>query len=189
MISTNRPAISLHATSRNVESKPGASFALDLRRAFWLDFHPMKPAEYLIFTTPFLVDLALLILRVTFGICFVVHGMGKLGLVGPGNMAGFTSWLKSLGFPAPALQARVAMLTELVGGALLALGLGTRIAAFLILVAMLVAAFTGHKGGGYLITNNPPGNEYALNLGVLMLVLMLLGPGQYSLDYLLFASR
>ena len=147
----------------------------------------MKPAEYLVFSTPFLIDLALLILRLGFGICFIVHGLGKLGLVGPGNMEGFTSWLKSLGFPAPALQARAAMLTELGGGTLIALGLGTRLAAFFCLVTMLVAAFTGHKGGGYLITNNPPGNEYALNLGLLMHVLILLGPGHYSLDSLIFA--
>ena len=149
----------------------------------------MSFPETLVSSTPFLVDLALFILRIAFGVCFVVHGLGKLGLVGPGNMEGFTGWLKSLGFPLPALQARVAMLTELVGGALLVLGLGTRVAAFFILGAMLVAAFSGHKGGGYLITNNPPGNEYALNLGILMLVLILLGPGHYSLDSFLFASR
>ncbi|MEP6822309.1 MAG: DoxX family protein [Chthoniobacterales bacterium] len=136
-----------------------------------------------------MIALAILILRIAFGICFVVHGLGKLGIVGPGNMTGFISWLKSLGFPLPALQARMAMLTEIVGGALLVLGLGMRIAAFLILVAMLVAAFTGHKGGGYLITNDPPGNEYALNLAILMITLILLGPGEYSLDFLLFAAR
>jgi putative oxidoreductase len=131
----------------------------------------------------------LLIFRVALGICFIVHGLGKLGIVGPGNMSGFTGWLKSLGLPAPALQARIAMLSELIGGALIAGGLLTRVAAFFCMVAMVVAASIGHKGGGYLITNNPPGNEYALNLAILMLVLILLGPGVYSLDALLFAGR
>ncbi|MDQ6622184.1 MAG: DoxX family protein [Verrucomicrobiota bacterium] len=149
----------------------------------------MSLSQFFVFTTPALVDAALLILRVTFGVCFIVHGMGKLGLVGPGNMSGFTGWLKSLGMPAPALQARVAMLSELLGGALIASGLCTRIAALFCLIAMAVAASIGHKGGGYLITNNPPGNEYALNLALLMLVLILLGPGHYSLDALLFAAR
>ena len=136
-----------------------------------------------------MLDVAILVLRVTLGICFVIHAMGKLGLVGPGNMDGFTSWLKSLGVPFPALQARVAMLSELIGGTLIVCGLGTRIAAFFCCVTMLVAATLGHKGGGYLITNNPPGNEYALNLAILMLVLILLGPGHYSLDFLFFAGR
>jgi putative oxidoreductase len=135
------------------------------------------------------VGIALLIFRFTLGVCFVVHGLGKLGIVGPGNMAGFTGWLKSLGMPAPALQARVAMLSELIGGALVACGLLTRIAAFFCMVAMIVAASIGHKGGGYLITNNPPGNEYALNLAILMVVLIMIGPGPYSLDALLFAGR
>lgn len=145
--------------------------------------------SYLTATTPFLFDLALLILRVALGVCFVVHGLGKLGLVGPGNMAGFTGWLQSLGLPFPALQARVAMLSELVGGALITVGLGTRLAALFCLIAMIVAATIGHKGGGYLITNDPPGNEYALNLAILMVVLILVGPGSLSLDHLLFAGR
>lgn len=132
---------------------------------------------------------ALLIFRITLGICFIVHGLGKLGIVGPGNMTGFAGWLNSLGLPAPALQARMAMLSELIGGALIACGLLTRIAAFFCMMAMIVAASIGHKGGGYLITNNPPGNEYALNLAILMLVLILIGPGVYSLDALLFAGR
>ena len=140
-------------------------------------------------STPTMLSVALLIFRVALGICFIVHGLGKLGIVGPGNMAGFIGWLKSLGVPFPALQARMAMFSELMGGTLLILGLGTRVAAAMIFVTMLVAALLGHKGGGYLITNSPPGNEYALNLAILMFVLILLGPGIYSLDHILFAGR
>jgi putative oxidoreductase len=147
----------------------------------------MNVSSYLFSPVPHWFDVAMLIFRVTLGLCFVVHGLGKLGIVGPGNMAGFTGWLQSLGLPFPAAQARMAMLSELIGGALIAVGLGTRIAAFFCLAAMAVAAAIGHKGGGYLITNNPPGNEYALNLAILMIVLILLGPGAYSLDALLFA--
>ncbi len=147
----------------------------------------MRFSDFFVASSPFLLNLALLIFRGALGVCFVVHGLGKLGVVGPGNMSGFISWLKSLGVPAAAMQARVAMLSELIGGSLIALGLCTRVAAFFCLIAMLVAASIGHKGGGYLITNNPPGNEYALNLAMLMLVLILLGPGLYSLDYFFFS--
>lgn len=138
---------------------------------------------------PALFGVALLILRLSFGACFVVHGLGKLGIVGPGNMAGFVGWLKSLGVPFAGVQARLVMLIELIGGVLLACGLLTRVAALFLLIAMTIAATIGHKGGGYLITNNPPGNEYAINLAVLMIVIILLGPGRYSLDYALFAAR
>lgn len=136
---------------------------------------------------PHLFDVAILVLRLFLGICFVVHGLGKLGIVGPGNMAGFVGWLKSLGVPFAAVQARAAMLSEIVGGSLIAIGLFTRPAAAVVFFTMIVAATIGHKGGGYLITNTPPGNEYALNLAMFMVVLLMLGPGRYSLDCLWFS--
>lgn len=132
-------------------------------------------------------DFAILIGRLFIGVCFVIHALGKLGLVGPGNMKGFEGWLASMGIPFPALQARLAMSFELIGGTLIATGLLMRVGCLMCISTMLIAALIGHKGGGYLITNNPPGNEYTINLAAVCLMLFLLGPGAYSLDALIFA--
>ncbi len=145
--------------------------------------------QILVQTTPNFTNLAILLAHLFIGGCFVIHGLGKLGVVGSGSMAGFASWLKSLGVPFPELQARLAMLSEIVGGVLIALGLFTRVGLVLCFVTMVIAATVGHKGGGYLITNQPPGNEYAFNLAVICVVLFLLGPGTFSLDAILFSGQ
>jgi putative oxidoreductase len=136
--------------------------------------------------SPRLLDLGLLILRLFIGVCFVIHALGKLGLVGTGNMAGFTAWLEDLGVPYASAQAYLAMFSELVGGTLLAVGLLTRPAALVLVATMIVAGRVGHRGAGYLITNDPPGAEYTINLAVVCAVLALFGPGGYSLDALIF---
>lgn len=139
-------------------------------------------------TTPALLDAALLMTRLLIGSCFVVHGLGKLGLVGSGSMAGFEGWLKSLNVPFAAAQARLVMATEIIGGLLLCTGFVTRIGALMCFAVMAVAAIVGHKGGGYLITNNPPGNEYTINLAAICALIFLTGPGKYSLDHLIFLN-
>ena len=132
-------------------------------------------------------NFAILLARLFIGVCFVIHGLGKLGLVGSGNMQGFAGWLKSLGLPFPQVQARLAMIAEIAGGLMITFGFLTRFGLLLCFFTMMMAAFLGHKGGGYLITNNPPGKEYALNLAVICVVLFLLGPGVYSVDAVLFS--
>ena len=149
--------------------------------------------ELLVGNWPQLIDWTLLGLRLFIGGCFIVHGLGKLGFVGPSKgkpsrevLDGFADWLKSLGLPYPALQARLAMLSELVGGFLIAVGLFTRLGLVFCLVTMIVAAFIGHRGSGYLITNNPPGAEYTINLAAICAAMAVFGPGQYSVDFWLF---
>jgi putative oxidoreductase len=137
-------------------------------------------------TNPASVDFALLLGRIAIGVCFVIHALGKLGIVGSGTMNGFAAWLGDLGMPMPQVQARVAMASELAGGILLALGLGTRPACLLLIITMLVAGIVGHRGAGYLITNDPPGAEYTINLAVICLVFLVVGPGSISVDALLF---
>ncbi len=146
----------------------------------------MDLATLLTQSTPTLYDLGLLTLRAFIGLCFVTHALGKLGLVGTGDMAGFVAWLEELGVPFAPVQARVAMFSELVGGGLLAVGLLTRPAALLLVGTMIIAGRLGHRGAGYLITNEPPGAEYTINLAVVCAVLALFGPGGYSLDALIF---
>lgn len=146
----------------------------------------MNLHQIFIEATPSMLNSALLMIRLFIGACFITHGLGKLGLVGTGNMASFEGWLKSLNVPFAAFQARLAMAAEIGGGVLLCLGLATRLGAFVCLTVMVVAGFIGHKGGGYLITNNPPGNEYTINLAAICLLILLTGPGQYSIDSLLF---
>jgi len=146
----------------------------------------MESASLLIGSTPSMMSIALLVGRAFIGVCFIVHALGKLGLVGSGDMKGFVAWLEELGVPYASIQARVAMLSELVGGALLALGLFARPACVLLIATMVVATRLGHRDAGYLITNDPPGGEYTINLAAICFVFLLLGPGAVSLDYLLF---
>jgi len=147
----------------------------------------MEVGHLLVAQAPWLVDLALFAGRVAIGVCFVIHGLGKLGLVGTGNMEGFVAWLRELGVPHAAIQARMAMLSELTGGSLLALGLFARPACLLLVFTMIVAGRIGHRGAGYLITNNPPGAEYTINLAVICACFALAGPGSLSLDALFFS--
>jgi putative oxidoreductase len=146
----------------------------------------MDLGTFLTGSTEGMADLAILIGRVGIGICFIVHALGKLGIVGTGTMAGFAEWLGSLGVPLPGIQARIAMLSELAGGAALTLGLFTRPAALLLIFTMGVAGILGHKGAGYLVTNDPPGAEYTINLAIICFMFVLLGPGAISLDAILF---
>jgi putative oxidoreductase len=84
-----------------------------------------------------------------------------------------------MGFPSPDLFAWAAALSEFLGGILIALGLGTRIAAFFVFSTMTVAVFIRHASDTFDV------KELALLYGTIAMAIVLIGPGRFSLDYLI----
>ncbi|MBV1855457.1 DoxX family protein [Catellatospora sp. NEAU-YM18] len=125
-------------------------------------------------------DLAKLIARLGLGVIFFAHGWQKLFDLGiPKVTAGF----RAMGVPLPGLSAWFATFVELVGGALLILGLFTPIVGLLLAIDMLGAYLTVHIGHGLFIDKG--GAELVIALGVGALLLAAVGAGRYSLDHVL----
>ena len=78
-----------------------------------------------------------LLLRVTVGFMFFSGAVGKLG-----DLAKFTAMFVSLGIPAAHVLAPVTAVVELVGGAALMLGLGTRLVSLVLAGDMVGALIT-----------------------------------------------
>jgi putative oxidoreductase len=117
-------------------------------------------------------DLGLLVLRLGFGLTLAFgHGMNKALALGK-----FIRSVTRHGFPAPEIVGPLAMLSELAGGLLLALGLYTRPAAVLVIATMVGAAFVAHRGDPF------SEKELALAYALVAAVLFVTGPGRHSLD-------
>src|SRR5262249_30658785 len=78
-----------------------------------------------------------LLVRLTLGIVFATTGWGKLH-----NLEQVIGYFASLGIPAPEIQARFVSGVEFIGGILLIIGLGTRIASAFLIGVMTVALLT-----------------------------------------------
>jgi putative oxidoreductase len=112
------------------------------------------------------------VLRIFTGLLFISHGMTKL-----------------FNFPAtPYFPSAVPVFSfmgvtgviELVGGALIILGLFTRLTAFILAGEMAVAYFMAHAPQGFFPINN--GGELAIMFCFVFLYLAANGPGPWSLD-------
>jgi len=124
----------------------------------------------------------LLFVRLYWGWQFVVDGWGKLH-----NLPKVIEYFGSLGLPAPGPTAYFVSILELVGGVLLALGLGGRFIALLLTANMTVAYITGDREALLSIFSDPDKFSAAAPFTYLMasLVILIFGPGRYSLDYLI----
>ncbi len=99
------------------------------------------------------------------------------------DINGIGEWFSSLGIPFPQANAYLAASTEAAGVVLLTLGLATRIISIPLIITMLVAIYTVHKGNGFDAGNN--GFEIPLYYSAMLLILLIYGPGRASIDYLL----
>src|SRR5207244_10167834 len=79
--------------------------------------------------------------RVAIGIVFVGTGWGKLH-----NLDKITSFFTDLGIPAPGFNAVLASSAELICGALILVGLLTRLASLPLMVVLAVAILTPTRG-------------------------------------------
>ena len=127
-------------------------------------------------------DTALLVLRVCLGLTMAAHGYNKF--FGGGRIPGTAKWFESIGMKPGTLHARIAATTEMSAGLGLAVGLLTPIPAAGFVALMLVAAWTVHRPNGFFIVKE--GWEYNLVLAVSAVAVATLGPGRFSLDYLIF---
>jgi len=126
-------------------------------------------------------------LRLATGVAFVGHGAQKvLGSFGGPGFAKFVSFPAPFPFMRPSsLWMGAAAVAELVGGALVLLGLLTRVGALLIVCVMVTVIF------GVLWPKffAPEGMELAVAFLAMALALLILGGGQASLDRMIAGQR
>ncbi len=124
-------------------------------------------------------SLVLLVLRVVWGWQFLTTGLGKLE-----NHARVTEFFTSLGIPMPGLNAWFIGGLELVGGALLLLGLFSRPISLLLAGSMTVAFITAERPAFVGVFHDLESFLRADAFWFLFVsvVVLTLGPGAISLD-------
>ncbi|WP_226351949.1 DoxX family protein [Pseudonocardia sp. ICBG601] len=125
---------------------------------------------------------ALMIARLLLGTVLIAHGAQKA--TGFGDIvASFTT----MGIPAPAAAAAIAMSVELVGGAALLTGTATTVAGLVVVVNMVGAVVLVHSPNTVFVDDG--GWELVGVIAAGALLLAASGPGPWSVDALLARRR
>ena len=131
-------------------------------------------------------DAFLLVGRVLIGWLFLVSSAGIGGKLW--NITGFAGYLKNLGVPAPEFLCWIGALVEFVIGAALILGVGTRYAALICALFLVVATALAHRYWEYPAAQIVAQyNNFLKNLAVFggALLIFAAGPGRFSVDHML----
>lgn len=129
--------------------------------------------------------LGYLVLRITFGMIFIMHGLQQLipGFGGGKGLQGTQETITRIGFRPAWLWTPCLALGMLTGGLMLILGLFTVVGAAVVITIMVIAVTTTKLTRGF--WNRNSGYEYNLALIGGTAAIGLLGPGPNSLDAVL----
>ena len=119
-----------------------------------------------------------LVLRVVIGGLFIWHGIDKFDV----GISMIEEMFRMWGVPAPGLTAPLTAVVEIVAGAMLVLGLGTRVAAMALSVVMIGALVYVKQDLGIISSQPMPGAELDLAMLAGLVAVLVLGPGRASLD-------
>jgi len=129
-------------------------------------------------------DLGLLFLRVGIGLMFVFHGLPKI-MGGAEKWAEVGAAMQFLGIHQYyEMWGYMAAFAEFGGGILLIFGMLHRFVCFLLLCTMVVASTKQLAGGSGIL-----GASHPIEVAILFLSLLLIGPGKFSFDQLLFSRN
>jgi putative oxidoreductase len=122
-------------------------------------------------------DLAALLLRLTLGVMYLAHGLVlKVLTFGVAGTVGFF-----VGIGLPAWLAYATIIGEILGGALLILGIGSRWVALALTPTLLGAIIWVHAGNGWVFSSKGGGWEYPAVLIAVSVAVALLGDGPYAI--------
>ena len=124
----------------------------------------------------------LLAIRLYWGWEFIQDGLGKLN-----HLDKVTDYFTTLNLPQPHMTAIFVSLLELIGGALFALGIGTRLISLLLFVNMTVAYLTAEPDAFAAVLSNPDKftGASAYNDWFATLIILIMGPGYLAVDTIL----
>jgi putative oxidoreductase len=123
------------------------------------------------------ISLSWPLIRCAVGLNLVIHGWGKVGRsAGPAQLLEKLPEAAHIG----AQLTFLLMVTELIGGVCLALGLFTRVFAAMAAIEMAVLTFFIYWGNGFNWLSR--GYEYTLLWGLALFAIALRGGGPWSLD-------
>ena len=124
----------------------------------------------------------LLFVRLYWGWQLTQSGWGKLH-----HLSNVTEFFTSLGLPMPAQTALAISCLEFFGGIALAIGLLSRLTAFILTINLIVAYITADREALFSIFSDPDKFYAAAPYTFLVatIIILLFGPGKFALDALL----